>query len=55
LILLSDRNGGSQVGLEVGSRPKVWRVYKRKYGKRSKGADVDGVQREMRIGVHDSA
>jgi hypothetical protein len=50
-----DGNGDSQVGLEVGNRPKVWRVYKRKRGMRIKGADVDGVMHGMRIGVHDSS
>jgi uncharacterized protein (DUF2249 family) len=46
----SDRISDPQVGLEVESGPKVWRVYKRKRGKRIKGADVDGVMH----GMHDS-
>jgi hypothetical protein len=49
-----DRISDPQVGLEVESGPKVWRVYKRKRGKRIKGADVDGVMHGMRNGMHDS-
>ena len=43
-----DRNADEQLGLDLGQKPKVWRVYERKRKKCMKGNDVE----EMMHGMH---
>jgi hypothetical protein len=47
LLSICDRNSDIQVGLEYGSKPKIWRVYERKRAKGKNSNDVAGILHGM--------